>query len=163
MTSEKEQIAKQLMESFLQSRNRSNLMHNQRGTGQRLSEVMVLYFIGLNAKDHSLGMMVSEISDKLNVTSPTVSHHINRLEEQGLVERCVDPGDRRVVRVRLTGDGESYVHRIKEERLRMFVGLVEHLGEEKSQLFAETMNEAMEYLRKQQEIYAAHRNGVEDQ
>ena len=37
---------------------------------------MVLYFISVNVTDDSPGLMVSEISGKLNVTSPTVTQHI---------------------------------------------------------------------------------------
>jgi DNA-binding transcriptional ArsR family regulator len=44
-------------------------------------------------------------SGKLNVTSPTVTQHINSLEAQELVERHADPADRRVVRIRLSDKG----------------------------------------------------------
>lgn len=113
---------------------------------------MVLYYIGLNVKDDSPGLMVSEISGRLNVTSPTVTQHINSLEAQGLVERRSDPADRRIVRVRLTEQGGMYIQRINEARLRMFVGLVEHLGEEESLRLAELLGKASDYLLKQQEM-----------
>jgi len=114
---------------------------------------MVLYFISINVKDDSPGLMVSEISGKLNVTSPTVTHHINSLEAQELVERHTDPADRRVVRIQLSDKGKKYIQRINEARLSMFVGLVEHIGEEESLLFAEMLKEASDYMLKQQELY----------
>ena len=43
------------------------------------------------------------------VTSGTMTHRLNRLEERGLVERLPDPSDRRGVRVRLTGRGRQRV------------------------------------------------------
>ena len=114
---------------------------------------MVLHYISTNVKDGSTGLMVSEISGKLNVTSPTITHHINSLEAQELVERHADPADRRVVRIRLSDKGKAYIQRINEARLSMFVGLVEHLGEEESLLFTEMMRKVSDYMLQQQEAY----------
>ncbi|MFE5321857.1 MarR family winged helix-turn-helix transcriptional regulator [Paenibacillus sp. NPDC056579] len=153
MTEELQRIAKQLMESFIQSRSRGNMMQNRGTFSQKPGEIMVLYSISLYTKDDVPGMMVSEISDKLNVTSPTVTQHIKSLEIQGLVERHADAVDRRVVRIRLTDKGKKYIQRINEARLNMFVGLVEHLGVEESQHLAETMKKASDYLLKQKEMH----------
>ncbi|GAA3400250.1 hypothetical protein GCM10020370_03860 [Paenibacillus hodogayensis] len=54
------------------------------------------------------------------------------LEAQQLVERHADPADRRVVRVRLSDKGKTYIDRINEARLHLFVGLAEHLGRKKA-------------------------------
>jgi DNA-binding MarR family transcriptional regulator len=106
-----------------------------------------------NSQVPIIGLMVSEISGKLNVTSPTITQHINSLEAQELVERHADPADRRVVRIQLSDKGKKYIQRINEARLNMFVDLVKHLGEEESLLFAEMMRKASDYMLKQQEFY----------
>jgi DNA-binding MarR family transcriptional regulator len=98
-------------------------------------------------------MMISEISGKLNVTSPTVTQHINSLEVQELVIRHADPNDRRIVRIQLSDKGKKYIQLINEARLHIFVGLVKHLGEKESLLFAEMMRKASDYMLKQQEFY----------
>jgi len=156
LTDRLEQIAKQLMESYIHSRNRANFLHQRGAFKEKPGEIMVLYCIGKHVKDGLPGLMVSEISGKLNVTSPTVTQHIKSLEAQGLVERHVDPADRRVVRVRLTEKGEKLIQRVKEARLKMYVGLVKYLGEEESLRFAETMRKASDYLQKQTEDYMRH-------
>jgi DNA-binding MarR family transcriptional regulator len=153
LSKEQKEIAKQLMESYFQSQVGGNMMQNRAVYNQKPGEIMVLYFISMNVKDDSPGLMVSEISGKLNVTSPTVSQHINSLEAQELVERHADPADRRVVRIQLSDKGKKHIQRINEARLNMFVGLVKHLGEEESLLFAEMMRNASDYMLKQQEIY----------
>lgn len=153
MADEQKKIATQLMESYFQSQVSGNMMQNRSIYNQKPGEIMVLYFISINVKDDSPGLMVSEISGKLNVTSPTVTHHINSLEAQELVERHTDPADRRVVRIQLSDKGKKYIQRINEARLSMFVGLVEHIGEEESLLFAEMLKEASDYMLKQQELY----------
>lgn len=153
MPDEQKKIAKQLMESYFHSQVGGNAMQNRAVHNQKPGEIMVLYFISMNVTEDSQGLMVSEISRKLNVTSPTVTQHINSLEAQDLVERHADPADRRVVRIRLTDKGRTYIERINEARLNLFVGLVKHLGEEESLLFAGMMKKASDYMRKQQEFY----------
>nr|WP_010495221.1 MarR family transcriptional regulator [Paenibacillus elgii] len=153
MSDKQKKIAEQLMDSYFQSQVGGNMMQNRSVYNQKPGEIMVLYFISMNVKDESPGLMVSEISGKLNVTSPTVTQHINSLEAQELVERQPDPADRRVVRIRLSDKGKKYIQRINEARLNMFVGLVNHLGEEESLLFAEMMRKASDYMLKQQEFY----------
>ena len=137
-------VARQLMESFFLSRRREKMLHHRGAINHKPGEVMVLYSIGVNNDER--GMMVSEISEKLNVTSPTVTQHIKSLEAQGLIERLYDPSDRRIVRVRLSGKGEKYLQRINEARLEMFIGLANHLGVERSLLFAELLKDASEYM-----------------
>ncbi|XRQ15147.1 MarR family winged helix-turn-helix transcriptional regulator [Actinomadura welshii] len=57
------------------------------------------------------------------VTSGAITNRIDRLEAKGLVERVRDTGDRRSVRIRLTGPGLALVdelvaaHTANEERL----------------------------------------------
>lgn len=153
MSNDQKEIAKQLMESYFRSQVSGNMMQNRAVYNQKPGEVMVLYFISTNIEEDDPGLMVSDISRKLNVTSPTVTQHINSLEDQELVERHADPNDRRVVRIRLTDKGRMYIQRINEARLTMFVGLVDHLGKEESLLFAEMMRKASDYILKQQESY----------
>ncbi|RAV23313.1 MarR family winged helix-turn-helix transcriptional regulator [Paenibacillus contaminans] len=153
MVDKQKKIATQLMESYFQSQVSGNMMQNRSLYNQKPGEIMVLYFISMNVRDDSQGLMVSEISGKLNVTSPTVTQHINSLEAQELVERHADPADRRVVRIRLSDKGVQYIQGINEARLNMFVGLVQHLGEEESLLFTEMMRKTSEYMLKQQELY----------
>ena len=52
------------------------------------------------------------LADRLVSRAPDVTRMIDRLEERGLVRREKQPGDRRVVRVRLTDAGEALVNEI---------------------------------------------------
>ena len=151
--SDQRKIAEQLMNSYFQSQVSGNMMQNRTVYNQKPGEIMVLYFISMNVKEDNPGLMVSEISGKLNVTSPTVTQHINSLEAQQLVRRHADPADRRIVRIQLTDQGKAYIERINEARIAMFVGLVDYLGEEESRIYAEMMKKASDYMLKQQELY----------
>lgn len=150
-----QEIARELMESFFCSRTRGNVLRNPAPSwSPKPGEAMVLYWINAYTGSDERGPMVSEISERLNVTAPTVTQHLNSLEEQGLVERRADPSDRRIVRVRLTDAGRAMIGRIQEHRLRLFAGLVDHLGEEDSLRLARLLRMAAEYLNRQLELAA---------
>jgi MarR family transcriptional regulator for hemolysin len=48
-----------------------------------------------------------DIAAAVGVEGPTLTHHLNRLERDGLVRRSRDPDNRRVHRVALTEAGEA--------------------------------------------------------
>lgn len=135
--------AQELMVAFRKF-GRASMQHRN-VDGVKSSEMMTLFCIKRHMKPDSAGMKVSEISGLLQVTSPTVTQMINSMEEQGLVERTMDPADRRAVRVRLTAKGEEVSGQAAQKRSALFNGLVEHLGEEQSRQLAELLNKACEY------------------
>ncbi len=55
----------------------------------------------------SPGCRVREIADGLDLTAPTVSVGIRRLEKAGLLERQSDPKDKRAVQISLTKQGQT--------------------------------------------------------
>lgn len=55
-----------------------------------------------------------EIARAVGIEGPTLTRHLDGLEEAGLVVRSRDPDDRRAMRVELTEDGEAAFHRLRE-------------------------------------------------
>lgn len=66
---------------------------------------------------------VRELAERLQLRHHSVVELINRAQSQKLVERAADPGDRRVVRVHLTPQGEQVLGHLsalhREQLLRM--------------------------------------------
>jgi DNA-binding MarR family transcriptional regulator len=48
------------------------------------------------------GILPSQLADKTALDRPTTTGLLDRLERDGWIERRLDPGDRRILRVRLT-------------------------------------------------------------
>ena len=48
-----------------------------------------------------------DLARAIGIEGPTLTHHLDALEESGLVVRTRDPGDRRAVRVELTEAGRE--------------------------------------------------------
>lgn len=114
--------------------------------GLTSSEMWALYCIKKNTCLDSPGIKVSEISDFLRVTSPSVTQLVNSLEAQGLVERSIDTKDRRVVRVRTTEKGERILEKAARALHGMFEGLIEYLGEENTNCLAELLLQVLAYF-----------------
>jgi DNA-binding MarR family transcriptional regulator len=91
------------------------------------------------------GMMISEIGQRLKVTSPTITQLVKELEAIGHVERTVDRKDRRVIRVHLTESGRAVVQQGRTAVRRVFAGLVEHLGDEDTETLVHLLNKVLAY------------------
>jgi DNA-binding MarR family transcriptional regulator len=64
------------------------------------------------------GLTMNEIARQLIVTPTNVTRHIVALAEDGLVERAVDPDDRRSVIVYMTVAGRRRFEQVMPERVR---------------------------------------------
>src|SRR6478736_2162723 len=54
---------------------------------------------------HAQGASQRELAQHMGIEPPTLVHHLDKLAQDGLVERRPDPDDRRVVRVVVTPAG----------------------------------------------------------
>lgn len=89
---------------------------------------------------------MSELSNALDVTSPTVTQLINSLEASGLVERRMDSSDRRAVRVTLTEQGSELTEMAMQSFFGRFMEMYEYLGEEQSEQLSELLEKVTGFL-----------------
>lgn len=75
-------------------------------------------------------MIPSELSAALMVSRAGMTNRLDRLEAAGLVERRLDPGDRRSFQVRLTDKGLTTVDATLTEHAANMAALVEPLTED---------------------------------
>jgi len=141
-----------LLRAFMQLRNIE--WHQRLIAGRTLSEIRVLFCIQKVTKPDTSEMKVSEISKHLHVTSPTITQLLKGLEANGLVERRIDPTDRRAVGITLTKKGEMITQQAAEAFSASFEGLIEYLGEEQSNQLAELLSRVFRYF--QENAASAH-------
>ena len=77
---------------------------------------------------------VSEIGEQMGVTSAAASQAIDRLVQQGLIERTEDPQDRRAKRLALTSKGRALVEQGIETRSQWIEGLTHALTPEQKNM-----------------------------
>ncbi len=81
------------------------------------------------------GLTPTELMEAVMLSSGAMTNRIDRLEEQGLVERRPSPSDRRSLQVLLTAEGRKVVDEAVADRLDEAEGALCGLkGEERDQL-----------------------------
>ncbi|MDQ0200009.1 MarR family winged helix-turn-helix transcriptional regulator [Neobacillus ginsengisoli] len=135
--------AQKLLHAFRQFKKTG--WHEKKIAGYNPSEFKVLVTIK-HGTDEKSDLKVSEISQKLHVTPPTVTQIINLLEKDGLVERSVDPEDRRAVKIKLTSKGIEVTEQARSAFNETFAGLIDYLGEDESEQLAQLLSKVHQYF-----------------
>jgi MarR family transcriptional regulator for hemolysin len=80
-------------------------------------------WIVLNALSDEGVISQRALASHVHLEGATITHHIDRLEQLGLVRRQLDPDDRRVRKLELTAEGKK-LHRNLLEAARAFERVV---------------------------------------
>jgi len=147
MEEDKSRTGQRLMEAV----NQFHKLKRSQGSlpGLKHTEMMLLHCVKFNTEPGGPGIKVSEISNILRVTSPSITQLVKSLEHNGYVERNADNEDRRAVRIKLSEKGEGVLAKVSEVLLASFTGLAEYMGEQKSDQFIELLTEAYGYFAEQ--------------
>ena len=135
--------AEKLMRSFMQFHKVG--WHEHSVAGCTPSEIKVLFCVAKGMKHNNAIITVSEISKILQVTSPTVTQILKKLETNGFVERHADDIDRRVVRITLTEKGLGVAQQARAEFRASLDELIGYLGEEQSNQLADLLSRVSQY------------------
>ena len=66
--------------------------------------------------DHHGPMPLSDVASRENLSAPTVTKIVVRMERQGLIERLADPADRRVSLVAVSEQGAALLEQLRSSR-----------------------------------------------
>jgi MarR family transcriptional regulator for hemolysin len=86
-----------------------------------------VWLVLMSLKAQPQGMQ-RDLANAVGIEGPTLTHHLTRMEQAGLVQRSRDPENRRVQRVQLTAAGDGLFHRLRQaviafdRRLRAGIG-----------------------------------------
>jgi DNA-binding MarR family transcriptional regulator len=109
---------------------------------------MMLFFIRRSMETKPNGIKASELKMLLKVSLPTVTQTLNILEAKGLIVREDDPADRRSSSIRLTEAGMETTRKAEEAMIDKLQGLIDYLGEEKSELLLSLLDDVQMYFNK---------------
>ncbi len=73
------------------------------------------------------GMTPTTLSRNENVSKNTISSLLRGLEEQGLIQRAIDPVDKRIFRIQLTDHGREMMREAAPRRIRHLNHLINEL------------------------------------
>ena len=95
---------------------------------------------------------MSKIGQWLGISKPNMTAIIDRLIEDGRVERRQDPKDRRVVEVSLTAEGKSYVQDCWREAREQIKARLSTLSPEETDTLYESLENIRVILSKLKEV-----------
>ena len=81
----------------------------------------------------------SEMAEAMGISGATLTHHLNAMEEQGLVRRWRESSNRRVQRVELTDAGRALFDRLRDVARTHDERLRSNLSDEESAQLAELL------------------------
>jgi DNA-binding MarR family transcriptional regulator len=82
----------------------------------------------LNTLEHSGPCRLTALAATEGVSQPAMTQLVSRLAEAGLVTRCADPADGRVVQVQISDAGREFVSRRREIRTERLSRLYSQLS-----------------------------------
>lgn len=85
----------------------------------------------------------TELFNTLMVSSGTMTHRLDRLEQAGLVQRIPDPGDRRGTLIQLTGQGFTLIEKAVTAHVANEHRLLNGLAEAERQALAELLRKLL--------------------
>lgn len=94
--------------NLIARRYRSRLNEQLKRIGQTQARWEALFWISVSGD----AATQSELAERMGVEGPTLVRMLNRLEQEGLVERLETPTDRRAKTIRLTTKAESAISEI---------------------------------------------------
>lgn len=96
---------------------------------------------------------VGEIAVEMQVEGPHVTRHVQRLEKKGLVERVVDPTDRRARLIGITREGAEIADRYRSVVMgwlsQAFAHWSEHDRRELTRLVGRMVDDVLAYVREE--------------
>ena len=135
-------LARQLMVAFAKMRKNHVIYHSVADTKR---SAMAIYAV-LHAHKDEGGLMITEISKRLNLPPSAITPVINDLEEKGFIVRKNSPSDRRIVLAQLTEQGLAFFEKKQEKFYQMAVALCKHLGEQDTREFIRIFTKASEFM-----------------
>lgn len=143
------QIIRQFMDTAMHQAMHERL-HFAKSVGLSMPQFSILIQL------HFRGVCgMSEVSERFEITPAAASQLVDKLVQNGLVQREEDPHDRRAKCLNLTDKGRELIQRNIEERYRWVDKLAEKLTEEERTKVTEAL-EIMTKAGKELETEPAH-------
>lgn len=118
---------------------RFNVLAESEGLNRGLIDVLA----ALRRSGAPYRLSPTDLFNSLMVSSGCMTHRLDRLEEQGLVERLRDPEDRRGLLVGLTPKGRALIDRVLPAVIGVLDGLPEVLSPRERHQLAELLRRTL--------------------
>ncbi len=115
------------------------------GISLSISEMHLIEAVGKGAE---VGRSISEIAEDLNITRPSATVAVNKLEKKGYLEKLSSKEDGRVVRVHLTREGQVVDRYHRYYHHNMVKEISSEFTEEEKVYLLKAINKLNDYFKK---------------
>ncbi|MEI6128018.1 MAG: MarR family transcriptional regulator [Pseudomonadota bacterium] len=135
-----------VVRDFIDALYNKTLFKNGKEAGTELPPWVIksLFAFIVDTGEYPMG----ELGRNAQVKTSTITNMVDRLEKTGIAERVRYPGDRRVVKVRLTKKGKSIKKEFSQKRRTEFQGILTKLGEKETRQLIYHLDKAYQLLKK---------------
>lgn len=116
-------------------------------SGPRLGILLRLYVE--EKRGNRLQVTPTFLSHCQKVSKNTISSLLRGMENQGLIERSLDPSDRRVFRIGITEAGKDVLRKVAPDRIALMNNVVSVFSEDEIQLLIELLTRLWSSVEKQ--------------
>jgi len=92
------------------------------------------------------GCRVQDTAERLDLTAPTISIGVRRLEKMGLVERAADPNDQRAVCLHLSPQGRKIASKARSLRAAKLETMLSTLAADEQETLLEMLERAIPHI-----------------
>jgi len=124
---------------------KGSLISEEDITPQQMMTILTISEIGV--------CKVSTISKRMGISPPTVTGLVDRLVRNSYVERIRDLEDRRIVFVKLTKKGNSFVGKFKKAIQSRWKQILIYLSEEDREAYIRILKKLMEAFEHEKKMY----------
>jgi DNA-binding MarR family transcriptional regulator len=110
-------------------------LRQESGSGHSPSQLSALATVHNNGP-----LTLGELADLERVAPPTVTKVVAFLETEGLLERRVDPSDRRVSRVRTTNAGDALIAETRRRKTAWLTKRIRELASDEQARLADALD-----------------------
>lgn len=107
-------------------------------------QIALIWFVNNNPGKH-----LQDVANGLDLTAPTVSVSIRRMEEEGWIERRPDPEDGRATCIFLTDKSDEIVHKLSAAQAKGVQMFLSQLSKEEQKQLLKLMNKAISGMEQQ--------------
>ncbi|MDD4955694.1 MAG: MarR family transcriptional regulator [Candidatus Omnitrophica bacterium] len=106
-----------------------------------LPQFLVLEFLSRGGSSK-----MTELANFMNVTTAAMTGIVDRLVRDGYLKRVADCNDRRIIKVKLTDDGNVIVKKINERKRQMFIKVFGRISEEDRERYLTILKQIKDVL-----------------
>lgn len=103
------------------------------------AQLFVLHLLYVNGNQRP-----ADLSREMQVSAPTVSGILERMESAGYIKRSADPEDRRQVIVEITADGKKIAQKVRETVVGHWTDILEKISAQDAEKFLEILRKIKE-------------------